>query len=183
MANPEIHTGSIERSEVEKAAAERARELREQAEHKHEHVETTAEHDAREEAEHEARSIEDYRPSEQEGKKETHAFTGEYNRDQSYNQTMKSIERELSGPGRAFSKVIHNKTVEKVSDSVGSTIARPNAILSGSVCAFLLVLVLYLIARYQGFSLTGFETIGAFVLGWIIGILIDFFKAMISGKR
>jgi hypothetical protein len=183
MANPEIHTGNVERSEVEKAAAERAKELREQAEHKQEHIETTAEHEARETAEHEARSVEDYRPAAQEGKKEAHSFTGEYNRDKSYKETMHHIERELSGPERVFSKIIHNKTVETVSDTIGSTVARPNAMLAGSVCAFILVLALYLIARYQGFSLTGFETIGAFIVGWIVGVLIDFFRVMISGKR
>jgi hypothetical protein len=96
---------------------------------------------------------------------------------------MDTVGRELSAPERIFSKVIHNKTVETVSDTVGSTVARPNAILSGSVCAFLLVATVYILARYQGYGLSGFETIAAFILGWIIGIVIDFLRIMISGKR
>jgi preprotein translocase subunit SecF len=183
MANPEYHTGSVERSEVERAAAERAKELREQTEHKHEHPETAAEHDARQEAEKEAKSVEDYRPSEHEGKKDARVFTGEHSRDKSYKETMQSVERELSAPERVFSKIIHTKTVETVSDTVGSTVARPNAILAGSICAFVLVLVVYLVARDRGYGLSGFETIGAFIIGWIIGVLIDFLRVMISGKR
>jgi hypothetical protein len=182
MANPEIHTGSVESSEVEKAAAERAKELREQHEHKAEHHESRAEHDARATAEKEAMTAEQIRPSEHE-KESAPVFTGEHSRDKSFKETMHSVERDLSPVERLFSKVIHNKTVETVSDTVGSTVARPNAILAGSISAFILVLAVYLIARHFGFALSGFETIAAFVAGWIIGILFDFFRVMISGKR
>lgn len=104
-------------------------------------------------------------------------------RDESYKMTMKQVQSEMSAPARAFSKFIHNKAVERTSEVIGSTVARPDAILSGSVFAFVLVLGLYLLARYNGFSLTGFETIGAFILGWILGIIFDFLRAMITGKR
>lgn len=183
MANPEYHTGSVEKSEVEKAAAERSKELQEQLKHTPEHQESHAEHEARTTAEKEAKSAEEYRPQEHESKQDAPVFTGEHNRDKSFDETMKSVNRDLSGPERLFSKVIHNKTVETVSDAVGSTIARPNAILSGSICAFVLVLAVYVIARYTGFALQGFETIAAFIIGWIIGVLFDFLRAMITGKR
>jgi hypothetical protein len=45
------------------------------------------------------------------------------------------------------------------------------------------VLALYVFAKTLGFTLSGFETIGAFVIGWIIGILFDFLRAMITGKQ
>lgn len=183
MANPEIHTGSVEKAEVEKAAAERSRELQEQLEHKHEHHETQAEHDARATAEKEAKSAEEYRPHEHEAKQDAPVFTGEHSRDKSFDETMASVERDLSGPERVFSKIIHNKTVEKASDVVGSTVARPNAILAGSICAFVLVLIVYMTARYYGFALQGSETIAAFIVGWIIGIVFDFLRVMISGRR
>ena len=79
--------------------------------------------------------------------------------------------------------MIHNKAIEKVSDVAGSTIARPNALLSGAICAFLLVGTLYLHARYLGYALQGSETMAAFLLGWVIGIAFDFIRAMIRGKR
>lgn len=84
---------------------------------------------------------------------------------------------------RAFSKFIHNPAVEKTSEAVGNTVARPNAILAGAVVAFFLVLLVYVVAKFYGYRLSGFETIGAFIIGWIIGILYDFFRVMITGKK
>jgi hypothetical protein len=103
--------------------------------------------------------------------------------DASYNVTMADARAHMSAPSRTFSKVIHNKAIEKVSAAAGSTIARPNAILSGAVFAFLLTLAVYLVAKNLGYPLSGFETIGAFILGWVLGILYDFFKVMITGRK
>ncbi len=104
-------------------------------------------------------------------------------RDASFDHRMKNVRAELSAPERAFSKFIHAKPVEKISDVVGSTIARPNAILSGAVVAFVAVLAVYLVAKNFGYPLSGFETIAAFIAGWIAGLLYDFLKVMITGKK
>lgn len=103
-------------------------------------------------------------------------------RDRSFDNTMDEVRSQMSGPSRAFSKVIHNKTVEKVSDAVGSTVARPNAILTGSIFAFVFTLVIYLIARYNGYPLSGAETIASFALGWVLGLVFDYFRVIVSGK-
>ena len=89
----------------------------------------------------------------------------------------------MKAQDRALSKVIHAPGIEKASETIGSTVARPNAILAGSVVAFVLVLGVYIIAKTLGYPLSGFETIAAFVVGWIIGTLYDFFKVMITGKK
>ena len=73
--------------------------------------------------------------------------------------------------------------VEKASDTVGTTIARPNAILSGAVFAFIITLLTYTIAKKSGYVLSGFETIGSFILGWIIGIIYDYLRILITGKK
>lgn len=104
-------------------------------------------------------------------------------REASYNRTMKKVQSELSGPSRTFSKVIHNKAVEQVSETLGATIARPNAVAAGAIAAFLATLALYYIAKNIGYQLSGFETIGAFAAGWLVGILFDYFRVMITGKR
>ena len=101
----------------------------------------------------------------------------------SFKRHMQAVQAEMSAPQRAFSKVIHNKAVEKTSEVVGSTIARPNAILSGAVVAFFLVLAVYLVSKHLGYVLSGFETIGAFAVGWLIGVLYDYFRIMITGKK
>jgi len=101
----------------------------------------------------------------------------------SYKKHMAHVQAELPAPERAFSKLIHAPLIEKTSEFVGSTIARPNAILSGAIVAFFLVLAVYLIAKNLGYVLSGFETIGAFIIGWIIGILYDYFRVLVTGKK
>jgi len=101
----------------------------------------------------------------------------------SFKATMTEVQSHMSAPSRTFSKVIHNPTVEKVSEVTGNTIARPNALLSGAIFAFLLTLAVYLVAKNIGYQLSGFESIGAFILGWIIGIVYDFLKVMVTGRQ
>lgn len=103
-------------------------------------------------------------------------------RKQAYNAIMTDARSQMSAPSRAFSKLIHNRAVEKTSEFVGSTVARPNAILAGSVSAFIIVLGVYLIAHFFGYPLSGAETILAFILGWIAGVIYDFLRVMITGK-
>lgn len=100
-----------------------------------------------------------------------------------YEETMTHVRAEMSPSERIISKVIHNPAVEKTSEVVGTTVARPNAILAGSLTAFILVAVVYFVARTMGYELSGFETIGAFIVGWVLGILFDFLRIMITGKR
>lgn len=104
-------------------------------------------------------------------------------RDTSYNATMSEIQTHMSPASRTFSKVIHNKAVEKTSEALGNTIARPNAILAGAVFAFVLTLGVYLVAKNLGYPISGFETIGAFIVGWVLGLTYDFIKTMVTGKK
>jgi hypothetical protein len=101
----------------------------------------------------------------------------------SFKKHMAQVQSEMPAPQRVFSKLIHSPAVEKTSEFVGATLARPNAMLSGAVVAFFLVLAVYLIAKNLGYVLSGFETIAAFILGWVIGILYDYFRVLITGKK
>lgn len=101
----------------------------------------------------------------------------------SFKRHMQHVQSELPAPQRAFSKFIHAKPVEKASEVIGSTVARPNAILAGAIVAFVAVLVVYLVAKNLGYVLSGFETIAAFIVGWLIGTLYDYLRVMITGKK
>lgn len=101
----------------------------------------------------------------------------------SFNTTMKEAQAHMSPASRSFSKVIHNKAVEKTSEAIGSTVARPNAILAGSVTAFIFSLIIYLVANHNGYPLSGTETIATFIVGWLIGLLFDYIRLMVTGKR
>jgi hypothetical protein len=99
-----------------------------------------------------------------------------------FDKTMTEIQSEMSPASRTFSKVIHNPAVEKSSEVIGNTVARPNAILSGSAAAFILTAGIYLVAKHFGYSLSGTETIATFVLGWVIGLIYDYIRVLIFGK-
>lgn len=186
MSNPELAPHGPESAEKQPKNIERAPELHDRKGEVSSESKAEKEHNvekALEEANKEAISGRETTAGEQKKAEPAQTRTLPRTRDESYKTTMKHVQSEMSAPARAFSKFIHNKAVERTSEVIGSTVARPDAILSGSIFAFALVLGLYLLARYNGFSLSGFETIGAFVLGWILGIIFDFLRAMITGKR
>jgi len=100
----------------------------------------------------------------------------------SFKKNMRQIQSEMPAPSRAFSKLIHNPVVEKVSEAVGNTIARPNVLLAGSLTAFICVTALYVWAKYAGYPLSGFETIGTFLIGFLAGVIVDFLRILFTGK-
>ncbi len=172
----------------EKALAEHSKEhqerLREDRERAAEKSKETNADDARKEALEQASKVE------HEAKRESHETSPaerrgpltKRERDASYDATMREVRSQMSAPSRAFSSFIHAPAVEKVSEVVGGTVARPNAILSGAVFAFLFTLVIYLIARYYGYLLSGSETIASFALGWLVGLVFDYIRVLVLGK-
>lgn len=182
------HTGKSERqssSEYSKEALseqhEHMREQLEKAEQAHKERQSTSEalHEAKRIAsEHNARETAKI-PSPAERRR------GPISKKQlegSFEAQMSQVQSHMSSSARAFSKFIHNKPIEKTSEFVGSTIARPNALLSGSIFAFVSITILYFAAKHYGYALTGFETIAAFATGWLIGITYDYITGLIRRK-
>ena len=104
-------------------------------------------------------------------------------RKQAYDAHMDQARSHMKPAGRTFSKVIHNRAVETASDITGKTVARPNAILAGSFTAFVMVLGVFLVARHYGYPLSGSESIIAFAAGWVLGVLFDYLRVMITGRH
>ncbi|HEU5121874.1 MAG TPA: hypothetical protein VFT59_03430 [Candidatus Saccharimonadales bacterium] len=180
--SPEIKR-SPESHEAGHEHHERLREQRERAGEKSREKLEDVTHEALEQA----RSAEvEKRPAEQERQPspaERRGVPSRLEQDTTFENTMSEVRSQMSAPSRTFSKIIHNKAVEKVSEATGNTIARPNAILSGAVFAFALTLAVYLVAKNLGYPLSGFESIAAFVLGWALGIVYDFLKVMVTGRQ
>lgn len=101
----------------------------------------------------------------------------------SFEATMAEITRPMPTHKRLFSKFIHLKAVSTLSDTLGFTLARPDALLSGGIFSFMLTLAIYVLAKNLGYTLSGFESIAAFLLGWTLGVVYDFLKLMITGKH
>lgn len=186
--NPEeLQSGSERSIEVSRSAERRIEELasKERTVESPRDIEATAERLKQEAMEtavsREAGGAEKKRPSQSPARRR--GGISKADKKASYKKHMNDVQQQLSPGSRAFSKVIHNPIVEKTSDALGATVARPNAILAGAVSAFMLTLAVYVIAKTIGYTLSGFETIAAFIIGWVIGICYDYLRLIITGKK
>ena len=102
--------------------------------------------------------------------------------DASYQKTLKSVQSQLPKPSRAFSKVIHSPVVEKTSDAIGNTVARPNLIIAGAIGA-ISSCIIYVIAKKYGYLLSGSETIILFVAGWCVGAVIEYARVGLFSRH
>lgn len=178
--------GAEQAKEVQETAAERRKELNEQLEQRAEASHEADVEKSKQEALEAASKVEKEAKPEVAAAEKPKQYSRAHRKKAektNFANTMKEARSHMSAPSKAFSKVIHNKAVEKTSDAVGNTVARPNAILFGSLTAFLFTLGIYLFARYYGYPLSGFETIAAFILGWVVGLLFDYLRVMITGKK
>ena len=180
-ANPELakNAGELEQSasEIERSAAEQLERRAEQAaEGQHEKLDN-ARHEALKQAE-TSQTVETEKPA----APETPRQITKDDRTASYQKTMKKMQSELSPASRTFSKVIHNPAVEKASEAIGSTVARPNLIIAGALGAIASVIV-YFVARHYGYVLSGSETIILFGCGWVIGAIIEYARVGFLNKR
>ncbi len=90
-----------------------------------------------------------------------------------YGRTLKRVQQKLSAPERAMSKVMHNKTVEKVSDGVGKTAARPSGILGGGIVSLLGSFVLLYMTKKYGFEYNFLMFFIFLAAGFILGVVIE----------
>ncbi len=90
-----------------------------------------------------------------------------------YKKTLKRVQQRLKPADRTLSKIVHNKTVESISNVGAQTMARPSGLLGGSICAFLGSLVLLYSAKHYGFRYNYFMFFIFFVGGFLVGLGIE----------
>lgn len=93
-----------------------------------------------------------------------------------FDATMAQVRTNMSPASRTFSKVIHNPVVDKVSTAAGNTVARPNLIVAGALGTLILCSAVYFIAKHYSYTLSGFEAIATFIVGWSIGAVVEFVR-------
>lgn len=92
---------------------------------------------------------------------------------QNYVQTLTSMQRQLPPLSRRFSKVIHTPAVEKTSEALENTVARPSVMVGATWTALLVGVIFYLTARHFDYALSGSEMIFSFVVGAVIGLFLE----------
>lgn len=94
----------------------------------------------------------------------------------SLDRTLRKLQRQMSSPERVLSKVVHQPTVDRISEFSSKTVARPSGILSGGVFAFLGSFIFLYISKHYGYKynylLFALFFVGGFILGLIIELLL-----------
>lgn len=86
-----------------------------------------------------------------------------------FSRAMTRVRKKLSRPSRAFSRVIHVSAIDKSSELVGKTIARPSGMLAGSVLAFVGTSILLWVTKFNGYEYNYLVVIMLFVGGMVVG--------------
>lgn len=100
-----------------------------------------------------------------------------------YQQTISVIQRGLPPLSRSFSKLIHQDSVERLSEFGEHTIARPSALLGGGLVASLGLGIMLYFARRNGFALSGSELLLFLVVGWSLGLGLEFVLTKLAKRR
>lgn len=100
-----------------------------------------------------------------------------------YKKEISKAQAQLSRGSRAFSKVIHNTAVEKVSDAAGKTVFRPSALIGGAVTGLVLGILVYIVARYYGYAIPGLFLSLLLVVGAVLGVIVEFVVGLFRRKE
>jgi len=104
-------------------------------------------------------------------------------KDISFTRTMTRARKKLSTPSRAFSKVVHNPVIDRSSELVGKTVARPSSMLWGSIFAFIGTSGLLWATRHYGYEYNYFVVVMMFVIGSFVGIGLDSLGRLRRSKK
>lgn len=103
-------------------------------------------------------------------------------KDISYRRTLKKVQSKLTYSSRVFSKIVHQPTIEKVSDITSKTIARPSGILFGGLFSFIGSSIFLWTARHYGYEYNFLLFLIFFVVGFMIGLTIELIVRSLKKK-
>lgn len=94
-------------------------------------------------------------------------------KDMAYSRTMLRVQKHLSLPSRYFSKAIHSKVLDKPSELVGKTVARPSSMLGGALFAAIGTSLLLWTTKRYGYEYNYLAVILLFGIGMVLGLIIE----------
>lgn len=100
-----------------------------------------------------------------------------------YKREMAHVRKKLPPTERAFSKFIHQPSVDKVSDLSAKTIARPSALLGGGLGALVGTVVLVFISRHYGIVYNYVMLFLCFLVGMLVGLLVEMLIDLVRHKK
>lgn len=171
LPNVEQEPGA-ENSAEQKEKLEKLLEKAERAEHEHasskEHLHRAAKQEAIS-----AKETKGKVGEKEHSKSDTNLYITKATKKAAYKKTLHHVQRQLPKRERAFSKVIHQPVIEKVSDVGAKTIARPSGVLTGGVCALLGSSFVFYMAKHYGFKYNFFIFLLLLGVGFVVGLVLE----------
>lgn len=99
--------------------------------------------------------------------------TSKVDKERGFDTIMHQAQNEMSKPERAFSQFIHRPGVEKTSEVIGKTVARPSGVIGAALAAGIGLLFVYGIAKSVGFGLSGSEVPILLCIGFATGLFVE----------
>lgn len=177
MSHESLPQGPESKNTLSPAEAKQHHErLKEKIESRAEEVgdNSRAELEARHEIKETAISAAEYSPTSGEDTAPTEpTTTTKQEKQRSFDTTMHHARKNMRVLDRSFSKVIHQPVVEKTSDALGKTVARPSGLMGAGVASFIGLLSIFGVAKYAGFELSGSEMPLLILIGLVTGLFVE----------
>ena len=109
-------------------------------------------------------------------------FVNRKMKNNAYKKEITRVQANLKGTEKAFSKLIHNESIESISNLGSKTIARPSGLLGGGLLALLGSSAYLWVSKHYGYEYNFFLFIALLVVGYFVGIILELLVRMVFGK-
>jgi hypothetical protein len=92
---------------------------------------------------------------------------------QTYKNTIKNVQQSLPKMQANFSKFVHQQNIESISEVGAKTVARPSGIFAGSLFALIGSVIIIVVAKRIGFTITPIVFMALFLVGFLVGLMIE----------
>jgi len=161
------------------------------AEKGHESAETHAEElkenleNIRAEAREKAKSAEEVILAHEESAKEPEApmLVNKDLKNIKYKRTLQTVRKDLKPTERVLSRVIHNETVDAISEIAGKTVARPSGFLTGAIFAFVGSSIFLWVTKHYGYEYNFLFFAMLFATGFVLGLFVELLVRLATRNR
>lgn len=102
---------------------------------------------------------------------------------QTLKRELQSIQRKESAPARTLSKVVHQPTIQAVSEVAGKTVSRPSGLLGGGFVALVGTSVYLYLAYHIGFTYQPTVFLLLLVVGFALGLAGELLVRLVMHSR
>jgi len=99
-----------------------------------------------------------------------------------YYSILNDIRGDLNWPQRAFSRFIHARGMDRLNDILLKTLARPMALLVGSLASLASQIITITLAKNYGYSYNYLLFLPAFLAGYLLELIIEYVAIFLSVK-